>query len=96
MIGRHYGVTSQTNTRRGRYKRSMSEQAQEVSNEAIPQWAEGLYFAQGRFSEAVVYRDDEALYFEHRGPDSGIVRFPLEMLQTLTTTIEANEELPPQ
>jgi hypothetical protein len=74
----------------------MSEQAQEVRNEAIPQWAEGLYFAQGHFSEALLYRDDEALYFEHRGPDSGIVRFPLEMLQTLTTTIEANEELPPR
>jgi hypothetical protein len=94
MKGRHYGVTSKTSTRRGRYKRSMSEQAQKVRNEAIPQWAEGLYFAQGRFSEALVYRDDEALYFEHRGPDSGIVRFPIEMLQTLTRVIEADEELP--
>jgi hypothetical protein len=74
----------------------MSEQAQEVRNEAIPEGAEGLYFAQGHFSEALLYRDDEALYFEHRGPDSGIVRFPLGMLQTLTRTIEANEELPPQ
>ena len=72
----------------------MSEQAQKVRNEAIPQWAEGLYFAKGLFEEALVYRDDEAVYFEHRGDDSGIVRFPLEMLQTLTKAIEANEELP--
>jgi hypothetical protein len=74
----------------------MSEQAQKLRNEAIPEEAEGIYYAQGHFSETLLYRDDEALYFEYRGPDSGIVRFPLEMLQTLTTTIEANEELPPQ
>jgi hypothetical protein len=71
----------------------MSEQASKVENEAIPQWADGLYHAKGFFSEALVYRDDEALYIEHRGEDSAVVCFPLEMLQTLSTAIEANEEL---
>src|SRR5918994_7007535 len=53
----------------------MSEQARKVKHEAIPQWAEGFYYNKGIFDEAVVYYDDEALYFEVRGKDSGIVRF---------------------
>ncbi len=72
----------------------MSEQAQKVKDEAIPERAEELYHAKGAFSEALVYRDDEALYFEHRGQNSGIMRFPFEMLQTLTEVIEENEVLP--
>jgi hypothetical protein len=76
----------------GRYIKSMSEQAQKVRKEAIPEETEGLYYAKGLFEEALVYRDDEALYFEHRGQDSGIVRFPLEMLQTLTEVIEEEQE----
>jgi hypothetical protein len=70
----------------------MSEQAYKVKNEAIPEWAERLYYAKGTFSEALVYRDDEALYFEHRGQDSGIVRFSFEMLETLKTVIEEEQE----
>ena len=65
----------------GGYIKSMSEQAQKVRKEAIPEETEGLYYAKGLFEEALVYRDDEAVYFEHRGQDSGIVRFPLEMLK---------------
>jgi hypothetical protein len=73
----------------------MSEQARKIEHEAIPQGAEGIYYAKGLFEEALVYHDDEALYIEHRGQDSGIVRFPLEMLQTLTEVIEEeNEKLP--
>lgn len=53
----------------------MSEQARKVRKEAIPQWAEGLYYNKGLFSEVLVYYDDEAVYFECRGKDSGIVRF---------------------
>jgi hypothetical protein len=45
----------------------MSEQAYKVKNGAIPEGAQGLYYAKGPFSEALVYRDDVALYFEHRG-----------------------------
>jgi hypothetical protein len=66
----------------------MSEQARKVRNEAIPQWAEGLYYNKGLFSEALVYYDDEALYFEVRGQDSGIVRFSYEMLETLKEVVE--------
>ena len=66
----------------------MSEQARRVKHEAIPQWAEGLYYNKGLFSEALVYYDDEALYFECRGDDSGIVRFSFEMLKTLKQVVE--------
>jgi hypothetical protein len=66
----------------------MSEQARKVRSEAIPQWAEGLYYNKGLFDEAVIYYDDEALYFEIRGKDSGIVRFSFEMLETLKQVVE--------
>ena len=70
----------------------MSEQARKVRSEAVPQWAEGLYYNKGLFDEAVVYYDDGALYFECRGKDSGIVRFSFEMLETLGEVIEDYEE----
>ncbi len=66
----------------------MSEQARKIRHEAIPQWAEGLYYNKGLFSEALVYYDDEAVYFEVKGKDSGVVRFSFEMLDTLTEVIE--------
>jgi hypothetical protein len=74
----------------------MSEQARKVRNEAVPQWAEGLYYNnnnnnRGLFSEALVYYDDEALYFELRGKDSGIVRFSYEMLETLKVVVEEQD-----
>ena len=47
----------------------MSEQARKVRNEAIPDWAEGLYYNKGLFDEALHYYDEEALYFEVRGKD---------------------------
>ena len=61
----------------------MSEQARRVENKAIPEWAEGLYYSSGLMSEVLVYHDDEAIYFEHKGKDSGIVRFTFEMLEGL-------------
>ncbi len=70
----------------------MSEQPRKVKNEAIPDWAEGLYYNKGLFSEVLAYYDDEALYFECRGKDSGIVRFSFEMLQTLGEVIEEEQE----
>ena len=66
----------------------MSEQAKKIEHEAIPQWAEGIYYNKGLFSEALVYHDDEALYFELRGNDSGVVRFSYEMIDTLKEVIE--------
>ena len=70
----------------------MSEQARKIKNEAIPQWAEGLYYNKGLFSEVLVYHDDQALYFECKGKDSGIVRFSFEMLDTLKTVIEEEQQ----
>jgi hypothetical protein len=61
----------------------MSEQAQRVENKNIPQWAQGLYYSSGITSEVLVYHDDEAIYFEHKGKDSGIVRFTFEQLEGL-------------
>jgi hypothetical protein len=66
----------------------MSEQARKVRHEAIPEWAEGLNYNKGLFDEALVYYDDEALYFEVRGKDSGVVRFSYEMLGTLKEVVE--------
>ena len=70
----------------------MSEDARKVKNEAIPEWAQGLYYNKGLFSEALVYHDDEALYFELRGKEGAVVRFSFEMLETLTKVIEEEEE----
>ena len=61
----------------------MSEQAQRVENKNIPQWAQGLYYSSGITSEVLVYYDDEAIYFKHKGKDSGIVRFTFEMIEGL-------------
>jgi hypothetical protein len=65
----------------------MSEQARKVKQEAIPRWAQGLYYNKGLFNEALLYYDDEALYFEVRGQDSGIVRFSYEMIETLKEVV---------
>ena len=61
----------------------MSEQARRVENKAIPEWAEGLYYSSGLMKEVLVYYDDEAIYFEHKGKESGIVRFTFEMIEGL-------------
>ena len=70
----------------------MSEQARKIENEAIPEGAEGFYYNKGLFSEVLVYHDDEAVYFECRGKDSGIVRFSFEMLETLKEVVEDYED----
>ena len=70
----------------------MSEQARKVKNEVIPEWAEGLYYNKGLFSEVLVYYDDEALFLEVRGKESGVVRFSFEMLRTLGEVIEEEQE----
>jgi hypothetical protein len=69
----------------------MSEQARGIRHEAVPQWAEGLYYNKGLCSEVLVYHDDEALYFETRGDDSSIVRFSFDMLATLARVLEDEE-----
>jgi hypothetical protein len=74
----------------------MSEQARKVRHEAIPQWAEGLYYNKGLFSEALVYYDDEAIYFEVKGKDSGIVRFTFEMVESLKVVVEEENAVSPE
>jgi hypothetical protein len=66
----------------------MSEQPRKIEHEAIPQGAQGLYYDGGLITEVLVYYDDEALYLEHRGRESGIVRFSFEMLKTLKEVVE--------
>ena len=61
----------------------MSEQARRVKNKNIPEWAQGLHYNSGLMSEVLVYHDDEAIYFEHKGKESGIVRFTFEMIEGL-------------
>jgi hypothetical protein len=70
----------------------MSEQARKIDHEAIPQWAQGLYYDEGLITEVLIYYDDEALYLEHRGKESGIVRFSFEMLKTLGEVKEEQEQ----
>jgi hypothetical protein len=62
----------------------MSEQAQKVvNNKNIPEWAQGLYYSSGLIKEVLVYYDEEAIYFENKGKDSGIVRFTFEQIEGL-------------
>jgi hypothetical protein len=70
----------------------MSEQARKVKHEAIPEWAQGLYYNKGLFSEALVYHDDQALYVEFRGTEDAVVRFSFEMLETLTEVMEEEQK----
>jgi hypothetical protein len=75
----------------------MTEQARRVENKAIPEWAQGLYYNSGLMSEVLVYYDDEAIYFEHKGKESGIVRFTFEMIEGLKIVeVEAEHEDSPQ
>ena len=69
----------------------MSEQAQRVENKNIPEWAQGLYYSSGITSEVMVYYDDEAIYFEHKGKDSGIVRFTFEQIEGLKRVEEEEQ-----
>jgi hypothetical protein len=69
----------------------MSEQAKQVKRKNIPQWAQGLYYTSGLMSEVLVYYDEEAIYFEHKGKDSGIVRFTFEQIEGLKI-VEDEEE----
>jgi Pentapeptide repeats (8 copies) len=67
-------------------------EAPKIEHRAIPEWAEGLYYNKGLFSEALIYHDGEALYFEHRGKDSGVVRLSFEMLETLKEIVEEQQK----
>ena len=70
----------------------MSEQPRKVKKGAIPEWAEGLYYNKGIFSEVLVYYDDESIYFECRSKDSGVVRYTFEMIEGLKIVEDEVEE----
>jgi hypothetical protein len=69
----------------------MTEQARKVKNKAIPEWAQGLYYNSGLMAEVLVYYDEESIYFEHKGKESGIVRFTFEMIEGLKIVEEEGE-----
>jgi hypothetical protein len=69
----------------------LSEQPRKVRNEAIPDWAEGLYYNKGLFTEVIVYHDDDSIYFEHRGRESAVVRFTFEMVEGLKIVEEQED-----
>ncbi len=69
----------------------MSEQPRKINHEAIPQWAHGLYYNEGLFKEALLYYDNEALFFEVRGQHSDVVRFSFERLKTLKEVVAEQE-----
>ena len=69
----------------------MGEQARKIKHKAIPEWAEGLYYNKGIFSEMLVYNDDESLYREHKGKENGIVRFTFEMIESLKIVEDEGE-----
>jgi hypothetical protein len=76
---------------RGKEQAPMSEQAQKVKNKNIPEWAQGLYYSSGLMSEVLVYHDDESIYFEHKGKESGVVRYTFEMIEGLKIVEEEAE-----
>jgi hypothetical protein len=69
----------------------MSEQAKKVKNKKIPEWAQGLYYNSGLMSEILVYYDEEAIYIEHKGKESGIVRFTFKQLEGLKIVEDEGE-----
>jgi hypothetical protein len=72
--------------------RMTTVQARRIKNKAIPEWAEGLNYNKGIFSEVLVYHDDEAVYFECRGKDDGVVRLTFEMIEGLKIVEEEEEQ----
>ena len=74
------------------HKKHNARQYEHRTSGVPTKWAQGIYYNEGIFREALVYHDDEALYFELRGKDSGIVRFSFEMLETLGRVIEEEQE----
>jgi hypothetical protein len=90
---RAWGASSATVCRMSRKEAALiSEQAKKVRNKAIPEWAEGLYHNKGLFSEVLAYYDEEAIYLECKGKDSGIVRFTFEMIEGLKRVEEETVE----
>ena len=71
----------------------ITEQARKIKHKAIPEWAEGLYYNEGLFSEVLVYHDEESIYLEHKGRENGVVRYTFEMIEGLKI-VEDEIEVP--
>ena len=69
----------------------MTEQARKIRHKSMPKWAEGLYYNSGMFHELLVYYDEEAIYIEHLGKESGVVRLTFEQIEGLKI-VEDEEE----
>jgi hypothetical protein len=69
----------------------MSEQARKIRHKSMPEWAEGLYYNSGLFHEVLVYHDDEAIYVEHLGKESGVMRLTFDQIEGLKI-VEDKEE----
>jgi hypothetical protein len=69
-----------------------TEQARKIKHKAIPEWAEGLYYNKGLYSEVLVYHDEGAIYLEHKGRESGVVRLTFEMIEGLKVVEEQHED----
>ena len=76
---------------RGKEQARISKQAKRVKNKNIPEWAQGLYPTAGSFVRILVYYDEEAIYFEHKGKGSGIVRFTFDIIEGLKITDKEGE-----
>ena len=61
-----------------------------------PRVGAGLYYNRGMFSEILVYHDDESIYVEHLGKQSGVVRFSFEMIEGLKIVEEEQSADSPQ
>jgi len=69
--------------RREKESTMVTEQARKIKHKAIPEWAEGLYYNEGLYSEVLVYHDEEAIYLEHKGRENGVVRFTFDQIEGL-------------
>ena len=64
----------------------MSKQARKVRKEAIPEWAEGLYYNKGLFKKGPLFRG------QGQGQSGGVVLFSFEMLEAFKQAVEEDEE----
>ena len=69
----------------------MSEQARKIEHEAIPQWAEGLYYSKGLFQKCSSTTTMK-LSSWRPGARKAAWCASLEMLQTLGEVIEEEQE----
>ena len=70
----------------------MSKQARKVRKEAIPEWAEGLYYNKGLFKKGPLQRGTPLFRGQGQGQSGGVVLFSFEMLEAFKQALEEDEE----